>query len=287
MFQPGVPWSFAHQPRARHDTSKLGNDAKLWLEKYVLGKAIDWPAHPSSWIELGGDGVPEFHIKPASPEKIESLDIYYALKEPFNCNRIWMDAKSEKKGDTWVAKIPVQNVDDYVFAFANIRYQGDIVISSDFTAAIPAHLGKAVATKVFAEDGSEFWSEVEVAEVEVAKGLRPKSPHEVSCQIFGEAHRKAPEGAVMVFEFHCTQPQTFTLAANGPFSADFEIQGSDAWQTLEIPADRIRLLGDRDPLKSWSEAKSVALKPKKAPGITSNITWITFKDPIWKIAGQN
>ena len=287
MFQPGVPWSFAHQARARHDTSKLGNNAKLWLEKYVLGKAIDWPAHPSSWIELGSDGVPEFHIKPASPEKIESLDVYYALKEPFNCNRIWMDAKSEKKGDTWVAKIPVQNVDDYVFAFANIRYQGDIVISSDFTAAIPAHLGKAVATKVFAEDGSEFWSEVDVIEVAGAKGLRPKSPHEVSCQIFGDAHRKAPEGSVMVFEFHCTQPQTFTLAVNGPYSADFEIQGSDAWQTLEIPAERIRLLGDRDPLRSWSEAKSVALKPKKAPGITSNITWITFKDPKWKVAGQN
>ena len=287
MFQPGVPWSFAHQPRARHDTSKLGNDAKLWLEKYVLGKAIDWPAHPVSEIKLGADGVPEFHIKPASPEKIETLDVYYALKEPFNCNRIWMDAKSEKQGGTWVAKIPVKNVEDYAFAFANIRYQGDIVISSDFTAAIPAKLGQAVATKVFAPDGSENWTDVDAVEVAGVKGIRPKFATITGCDAFGEDSRKAPEGAVMVFEFHCTKPQTFTLAVNSRYSADFEIQGSNDWQTLEIPAGRLRFLGDRDPLKSWSEAKSVTLQPKNGPGVTSNITWITFKDPTWKIAGKN
>ena len=286
-FQPGVPFSFAHQARGHHDTWKLGKGGKLWLEKYVLGKEIDWPARPVSEIKRDAAGVPEFHIKPASPEKIESLDVYYALKEPFNCARLWMDAKTEKKGGTWVAKIPVKNVDDYVFAFANIRYPGEIVISSDFTAAIPSKLGKAVATKVFAADGSESWTDVDVVEVAGSKGLRPNYPHGISCDSYGEESRKAPEGAVMVFEFHCTQPQTFTLAVNGPFSADFEIKGSDAWQTLEIPAERIRLLGDRDPLKSWSEAKSISLKPKNAPGVTSNISWITFKDPKWKVPGQN
>jgi hypothetical protein len=74
---------------------------------------------------------------------------------------------------------------------------------------------------------------------------------------------------------------------NSRYSADFEIQGSNDWQILEIPAERLRFLGDRDPLKSWSEAKSVALQPKNGPGVTSNITWITFKDPTWKVAAKN
>jgi hypothetical protein len=52
-------------------------------------------------------------------------------------------------------------------------------------------------------------------------------------------------------------------------------------------AERLRFLGDRDPLKSWSEAKSVALLPKNGPGVISNITWITFKDPKWKVPSQN
>ena len=104
--------------------------------------------------------------------------------------------------------------------------------------------------------------------------------------LFGEASRKAPEGAAMVFEFHCTQPQTFTLAVNGRYLADLEIKGSEAWQTLEIPAERLRVRGDGDPLKAWSEAKSISLKPKNAPGITSNVTWITFKDPKWKLPAK-
>ena len=41
---------------AEESAPKLGNDAKLWLEKYVLGKAINWPAHPVSEINLGVDG---------------------------------------------------------------------------------------------------------------------------------------------------------------------------------------------------------------------------------------
>jgi len=31
----------------------------------------------------------------------------------------------------------------------------------------------------------------------------------------------------------------------------------------------------------------VALQPKNVPGVTSNITWITFKDPTWKVAAKN
>ncbi|MFM8981451.1 MAG: alpha/beta hydrolase family protein, partial [Spartobacteria bacterium] len=164
-FQPGVPWDFALQPRAHHDTSKLGNTANLWLNKHVLGKDIAWPARPVAEIKLGTDGVPEFHIKPGSPDKIESLEVYICLKEPNNYARLWLDAKAEKKGDSWVAKLPVKNVDDYVFAFANLRYPVDIVIASDFTAAIPAQLGKAVAPRVDAEDGTESWSEVVPTEI--------------------------------------------------------------------------------------------------------------------------
>ena len=59
-FQHGVPFSFAHQARGQHDTWKLGKGAKLWLEKYVLGKDIFWPARPVSEIKLGPDGVPDF-----------------------------------------------------------------------------------------------------------------------------------------------------------------------------------------------------------------------------------
>ncbi|MFM8981564.1 MAG: hypothetical protein ACKOLA_01420, partial [Spartobacteria bacterium] len=249
----------------------------------VLGKDIAWPARPVAEIKLGTDGVPEFHIKPGSPDKIESLEVYICLKEPNNYARLWLDAKAEKKGDSWVAKLPVKNVDDYVFAFANIRYPGDIVISSDFTAAIPSKLGKAVATRVDAADGTESWSEVVPTEIAGVKGFRALNVHVGTvCRQFGEPQRKAPEGAVMVFRFYCTQPQTVILDASR-FKTEIEITASDEWQTLEIPAERLRYLGTHDPLKSWSTVDTIAILPK--PG--SDITKIVFADPTWKVAGKN
>jgi dienelactone hydrolase len=281
-FQPGVPWDFAHQARAHHDTSKLGNNAKLWLGKYVLGKDIAWPSRPVTEIKLDASGVPEFHIKPGSPEKIESLDVFTCLKEPNNCARLWLDAKAEKQGDTWVAKIPVKNVDDYVFAFANIRYPGGIVISTEFTAAIPSKLGKAVATRVDAKDGSESWSEVGPAEVAGIQALRPLNPHlGTTCTQFGEPQRKAPEGAVLVFRFYCTQPQTIFLSGDS-FRTEVEITASNDWQTIEIPAERLKFHGVHGPLNSWSQISKISLTPK--PG--SDITKMVFADLKWKVPGK-
>jgi hypothetical protein len=141
MFEPGVPWSFAIQARGHHDTDKLGDDCKLWLEKYVLGKGIAWPDRPKSELVLGKDGVPELRVMPASIDRVTEVRIYEAQKTPNNIMRSWHDVQVVREGDTWVAKLPVLNVDDYVFSYGNMRYANNIVISSDFNAAIPSKLG--------------------------------------------------------------------------------------------------------------------------------------------------
>lgn len=146
MFKPGVPWSFAIQARGHHDTDRLGDDCRLWLEKYVLGKDIAWPQRPKSELVLDKDGVPELRVTPEWPEKLKELQMYYAQKEPANFARAWRDARATREGNTWVAKLPVLNVNEYVFGYANARYDNDVVVSSDFKAAIPLKLGKAVAT---------------------------------------------------------------------------------------------------------------------------------------------
>lgn len=280
MFQPGVPWSFAHQARAHHDTSKLGNDCKLWLEKYVLGKDIDWPERPKSEIVLDADGVPEFRLQPASVDNIESVEVYTALKEPVNVARFWLDATAERQGDTWVAKLPVKNTDDYVFAFANIRYKNDIVISSDFTAAIPSKLGNAVATRVDAEDGSDVWSEVGPVEgVGGVKALRPlNNKTGTHSSQFNDPQRKAPPGAVMDFRFYCTQPLAVIMEANDQFTTEIEITASNDWQALKIPPSRLVSKSNGTPLKDWNMVKTLRIRPK--PG--SDITQMVFVDPKWE-----
>jgi hypothetical protein len=169
-----------------------------------------------------------------------------------------------------------------VFAFANIRYPGGIVISTDFTAAIPSKLGKAVATRVDAEDGTESWSDVGPAEVAGVKGFRPLNKRSgTTCNQFGEPKRKAPYGAVMVLRFYCTQPQTIILDGSR-FRTEIEITASNDWQTLEIPAERLRFGGVHGPLSKWSDVNTITIQPK--PG--SDITKIVFAEPTWKIPAK-
>jgi hypothetical protein len=108
----------------------------------------------------------------ASPECIEKIETYYALKEPRNCDRIWMNPKAEKQGDSWVAKLPMRNVDDCVFAFAN--FHGRHPLES-----------------------------------------RP-----------GRRHANS--------------------SANSYFAKELQLIGSPEWQTLEIPPEKLRFLGNRD-----------------------------------------
>jgi dienelactone hydrolase len=177
MFKPGVPWDFAIQARGHHNTDKLGDDCKLWLEKHVLGKDHFWPARPNSEIKLGAEGVPELHLTPASPKRIKELQVYECLKTSNNIERYWRDVKSVRKGNTWIAKLPVMNVDDYLFSYANIRYDNDSVVSSDFEAVIPATLGSAVATDRKADvlpGGADRWSDA--APAEGISGINPLFP---------------------------------------------------------------------------------------------------------------
>ncbi len=286
MFQPGVPWSFAHQARGHHNTDKLGNDCKLWLEKYVLDKAIDWPARPTTEIRLDAEGVPEFVLTPATVTGLDTVEAWYALKEPVSFIRHWRDAKLERRGDTWVASLPVANVDDYVFAFANLTYsgsyEGSIVISSDFTAVIPSQLGTAVATDTRADSlaGDDSpWSDTSPVEgVGGVMGIRPLNKNRgMTCSTLSDPKWKAPKGAVLSFKYYCTQPQTLILDAGSNFTATIDIAASDDWQSMQIPAGQLQRGASGQALPDWSTVSQITLK--SAPG--EDITKVIFADIKW------
>jgi len=286
-FQPGVPWDFAIQARGHHNTEKLGDDCKLWLEKHVLGKAIFWPARPVSAIELDGEGVPEFHITPASPGRITELKAYYALKNPVSFGRAWRDAEAVRDGNTWVAKLPVLNVDDYVFGFANIRYNNNCVVSSDFEAVIPSKLGNAVATDKRSDmisEGTGMWKNVAPVEgVGGIKGFRALDNRwGTSSTQFSDPKWKAPKGASLTFKFYCTQPQTVTIEANRHYAVECEITASDEWQAMTLPANRLMRKGHNFALRDWSEINEVAIKPK--PG--TDITKVVFAEFKWVVHAE-
>jgi dienelactone hydrolase len=279
-FKSGVPWDFAVQARGHHNTEKLGDNCRLWLEKHVLGKNHFWPQRPQSEIKLDAEGVPALHLTPASPAEIKELQVYQCLKTSNNIARFWRDVDSVRQGNTWVAKLPVMNVDDYLFSYANIHYKNDCVLSSDFEAVIPSKLGKAVATDKKSDlisDGTGQWTHVGPAEgVGGVQGFRPLDNRRGTRNIqFSDPKWKAPKGSKLSFRFYCTQPQKVVLSANRRFTMVLEITASNDWQSMTLPAKQ--LLSHGVGLSDWSVADSMGIMPK--PG--SDITKVVFAEFKW------
>jgi dienelactone hydrolase len=287
LFKPGVPWAYAIQARGHHDTDKIGHDAKLWLEKYVLGKDIAWPGHPQSALRLDDTGVPQLVVTPAEPERVKKVECFYAIKEPCSFTRSWRDAASERQGDTWVASTPVMNVSDYLFAYANITYDNTIVLSTAFNAAIPAKLGDAKATDTASNEitsgGYSAWSNI--AELEGPGGIKAfrctNNGRGSTTEQLLDPKWKAPPGAALAFSFYCTEPQTILLSADphNRLVVELDIPASDAWQEMVVPAERLIRTDNAQPMKDWSTTGMLRLLPKAGSDLTkilwANFHWVT------------
>ncbi len=288
-FKPGVPWAFAIQARGHHDTDKVGQDAKLWLEKYVLGKEVAWPEHPRSELTLDAAGVPQLVVAPTSPDRVKKVEIFYALKNPCSFNRSWRDAASVRQGDRWVGALPVLNVEDYVFGYANVTYDNTIVLSTDFNAAIPSKLGNAKATDkpsdVIASSSYSEWTNV--AEVEGPKGIKgfrsTNNQRGSGTEQLYDPKWRAPVNASLGFKFYCTEPQTVHLMGgdHNQFGVTLEITASDEWQEMVVPAERLISKFDKKPMKDWSVVGNIQLQPKAG----SDLTKVLFAEFRWVPAG--
>jgi len=284
-FQPGVPWSFAIQARGHHDTEKIGHNARFWLDKHVQGKDVPWPAHPKSEIRLDADGVPQLFITAASPDQVSKVEMYYALRNACSFARSWRDTASVLEGNRWIGTMPVIDVGDYVFGYANITYDTTIVRSTDFNAAIPAKLGNAKATDIVSDvisSGSAGFSAwTNIAEVEGPggiKGFRSTNNHRGSgTEQLHDPKWKAPENSQLAFKFYCTEPQTVILTGGNYYHADIEITASDQWQEMVVAAERLTNRFNQQPLKDWSSVGRIHFLAK--PG--SDLTRVIFAEFKW------
>jgi hypothetical protein len=275
------------QARGHHNTEKIGQDCKMWLEKYVLGKEVFWPEHPKAEIKLDAEGVPALTVTPSHSDRVQKVEIYYSLKNPVWISRAWRDAESVRKGDTWVSKLPVLNVDDYVFAYANVSYDTTVVVSTDFRAAIPSKLGNARATDkasdvIYSGDGGVgVWSNIaEVEGVGGVKGFRCTSNNAgFGTDRMSDPKWQAPANGALSFKFYCTEPQTLIFTA-GDYSCEIVITASDNWQEMVVPKDKLcNKHNEKVLLSDWGKVGNISFKPKAG----SDITKIIFAQFKWVV----
>jgi hypothetical protein len=180
-------------------------------------------------------------------------------------------------------------VDDYVFGYANITYDTTIVRSTDFNAAIPAKLGKAVATDKPSSDlsdsGYSAWSHI--AELEGPrgiKGFRPTNNGRGSgTEQLHDPKWQAPANSRLSFKFYCTEPQTVILTAADHNSVELEITASDNWQEMTIAPERLINRFNQKPMSNWSSVGKIHFLPKQG----SDLTKVIFADFKWVTLSPN
>lgn len=282
-FAKTTPWNYALVARGHHSTDGIKQNDLMWLNSHVLGHKIDWADRPKSEVKLNSEGVPEYHLTPGSPAQVKEVKAYYAVKSPVSFARSWRDAELRRVGDSWVASMPVINVDDYVFGFCHLTYTNGTAISSDFEAVIPSKIGQAVATDQLSNtisEGTGTWSKVGPAEGPGGiKGFRPLNNHHgASNQQFSDPKYQAPKGAELHFQFYCTQPQTIELKTGNRCVATVEITASDDWQELSLPAGKFTSTHNKQPMQSYDGMKSLKIMPVKG----ADLTKIIFANFQWK-----
>lgn len=197
--------------------------------------------------------------------------------------RSWRDVTSTQRDEQWIGKLPVLNVDDYVFAFANIIYDSTIVRSTGFNAAIPSKLGSAKATDKLSDNlssnGYEGWTNI--AELEGRKGIKgfrsTNNQRGSGTEQLSDPKWRAPEKSSLAFKFYCTEPQTVVLTAADHHSVELEITASDDWQAMTIAPERLINRFNQKPLPDWSSVGRIHFLPK--PGM--DLTKVIFADFKW------
>jgi hypothetical protein len=155
-------------------------------------------------------------VVPSEAGAVKKLEMFYATKTACSYIRSWRDVEPQRAGEKWLGKLPVLNVDDYVFGFANVTYETGLVLSTGFEAAIPSRLGPAKATDQRSEKlgPASLWTNmVELEGPHGIRGLRPTHNGRGSrTDQFGDQRWQAPPGSELLVKFYCTEPQTLLVA---------------------------------------------------------------------------
>ncbi|MCA9174947.1 MAG: dienelactone hydrolase family protein [Planctomycetales bacterium] len=94
----------------------------LWFDSQLQNR-FEFPKSPSAELALERDnGIPIFRVSPDKSLPIDRVDVYYGYERDPR-NRFWADGGATVRGGVWEAECPVFDLDEPLFAFANVYYR--------------------------------------------------------------------------------------------------------------------------------------------------------------------
>ena len=111
---------FVFAPHFNHRFNKEQQVARiLWMDQHLKG-GLKLPETPASELKL--KPVPVLRVTPSKRLPVNRVDIYYSV-DPDARSRFWRDAQAKQNDNTWSAKLPLMDLNQPLFAFANVYYQ--------------------------------------------------------------------------------------------------------------------------------------------------------------------
>ena len=283
---------FSISPHLNHrHTDEHAITQYLWFEEHLKG-AFKMPQTPQFVLNLKTPtGVPRMIVTPDDSQPVKRVDIYYSL-DPHELTRFWRDAKAVKVGRQWMADCPVMNLEQPLFAYADVAYEtptqyrdaahapgqdntGTFAISSRVLSATPAQL-RAVGVKAtdqperMIDDGSRGWHDWYL----LNWGHPPLWT--ATTRKLKDAKWRGPDGATLRFEVKSQTDNSLVIKFNcnawgafapGKPAIDYtavkELRGSQDWQTVSV---NLNELAAADPkitasLANWQSVTEFSISP--------------------------
>lgn len=264
------------------DNAECEVATQLWFDQYLKG-IFTFPETPKSSLELKNkDGVPTFSVTPDASKNIMNVDVYYTQQGQIDgkmddrentINRFWHHAQTTKKGNSWTAKLPVLCNDKPIWAYANVVYSLDDIVT-----------GAGYYYGIYTADKFNLSSNMTMVEPEQLKAAGVKATMKPSLTIetfIGDwkkewftyqpdnwackTHKlyddkwKAAENAKLAFEVRSTTPNKMVVGIDG-YATEIKLRGGSEWQRIVLSAKDFQNATGKA-LPNWTGIKELRLGP--------------------------
>lgn len=255
-------WRVTCSPHGNHqDLAEYEVAGLLWFDQQLKG-TFRLPETPGTALDLTNPGaIPRFTVKPDASTTILAVDVYYTQQGPdagesedleHATNRFWHHAEAARRGNVWVAELPLLTVARPLWVYANVLYP----LAEPVTGA-GYYYGTYTATRFNLSSKMRIASPQQLQ----AAGVRAGDQPSLMIEEFGPNWQKEwftydltddwarkthklhdpkwtpPEAAALTMEVRSEQANML-VAGIDRFAAEVRLDGGTQWQRIILsPAD--------------------------------------------------
>ncbi|MCH2183640.1 MAG: dienelactone hydrolase family protein [Mariniblastus sp.] len=274
-------WRVTCAPHHNHqDTAPYSVATLLWFDQH-LKQISELPATPGCHLQLKtADGTPTFSVTPDSSQPIRSVDIYYTqqgkMKETrfdreLTMNRHWRYAPATRSDKTWTARLPLSNLDQPLWVYANVQYDLPQPVEGAGYYYGPYRAESFNLSSLLQKVSADQLKQSSIQPVSERSLLidnfqgnwrkewfsyRPDQWPISTHKLFDSRYR-APTGATLSLEVKTAEANPLVVLLE-PYAAVIDLQGSEHWQEIELNLADFKNFSGQSLLR-WEQVRRLKL----------------------------